>query len=72
MPSYGSGTVEAAMTHRMTKDCLWLQHFISNHYSAYIGGKRYVECPSTAYAKDLIGNNMFKAYSGERAKHCGR
>lgn len=59
MPSYRSVTVEAAMTHRMTKDCLWLQHFISNHYSTNI------------YAKDPIGNNMIKAYSEEHAKHCG-
>lgn len=71
MPSYRSGTVESAMTHRMTKDCLWQQHFISNHYSANIWGRRYVECPSKAYAKDPIGNNMIKAYSREHFKHCG-
>lgn len=58
MPSYRSGAVEAIMTHRMAKDCLWLQimPFIYSHYSANIQGRRrYVNCPSTSYAKDPIG-----------------
>lgn len=61
MPSYRSGAVEAVMTHRMAKDCLWLQimHIIYSHYSANIQGRRrYVNCPSTSYAKDPIGDNM--------------
>lgn len=73
MPSYRSDAVEAAMTHRMTKDCLWLQlmHFISNHYSANIQGRRrYVKCPSTSYAKDPIGDNMITVFSGQPDKHC--
>lgn len=72
MPSYRSGAVEAAMTHRMAKDCLWLQimHFISSHYSTNIQGRRrYVNCPSSSYTKDPIGDNMITVYSRECDKY---